>query len=312
MSPKNHLKQFLEDKTTGEILCACGCGHVVEEKTMSTLDERSDSDKIMASRPRNTITRHDTNISAGFQKSLTDANSHKISATQKMLYERLHRQDQRSQNSSPETRRMICGLEAIKDICNKMQFSFALFESSSFIYRKAMKSMNLKGRPIMATAAACVYHALKMANIQMKYSDLCDTCQISWKQAKKAQYEITMGLDFVEKTGVTKPRSYIEKFVKDLELTKKTILFAADIANIVSDKGLLEGHPPRGIAAASIYLANLSLNPASRINKYRFFVNQREIAQVCDVREQTIRTLAREMIPHIKEAVKKYRGEMPT
>jgi transcription initiation factor TFIIB len=86
------------------------------------------------------------------------------------------------------------------------------------------------------------------------------------------------------------PKKYVPRFCSELELSELVESKANEIIDMTAEAGLLSGKSPTGFAAAAIYAASLLCNEKK---------TQREIAQVAQVTEVTIRNRYQEQIEAI-------------
>lgn len=86
------------------------------------------------------------------------------------------------------------------------------------------------------------------------------------------------------------PKEYVPRFSSDLGVSEEVKMKAKEIIDESAEQGLLSGKSPTGFAAAAIYAASLLCNEKK---------TQREVAEVAQVTEVTIRNRYQEQIEAI-------------
>jgi transcription initiation factor TFIIB len=91
------------------------------------------------------------------------------------------------------------------------------------------------------------------------------------------------------------PLHYVSRFSNQLGIQGKTERLAAHIIKIATEMGLTSGRGPTGIAAAALYVASI-------LNGGR--LTQRELAEVANVTEVTVRNRYASLLKHLDLVVK--------
>jgi transcription initiation factor TFIIB len=89
------------------------------------------------------------------------------------------------------------------------------------------------------------------------------------------------------------PTSYVPRFASDLDIPEEAERRARDLLETAKEQAVHSGKSPVGLAAASIYVGSLLTN-----NR----ITQKEIADVTDVSEVTIRNRYQELLDAAGEA----------
>ncbi|TFG26460.1 MAG: hypothetical protein EU532_09725 [Promethearchaeota archaeon] len=157
------------------------------------------------------------------------------------------------------------------------------------IYRYIVKNKLTKGRNIEALTIASIFAALKINGIPRTLEEIANFAQIS-KNLLLNSYNVIklMVLPNLNlKVKVFSPHCYVNKLMGILNLSMKCRNIAIAIINKSYNHGLnFSGKDPKGIAAASVYMASKFINE-TRI--------QRQICSVLMISETTLRERMKEL-----------------
>lgn len=301
----NHLKVFVIDEITGERLCACGCGYVVEEK-MPILSIQEDLHKDSKNSnlrigPQHTNLMHDGGLSTVINKFNVDVNKSKISTENKVMFYRLRTYDKWSTGTSnnPNKRLMYNGLQQLQRICDTMGFNYSFKENAGVFYKKIVSTGLSKGRKVEYFAAVCCYLICKQLGMAITIHDFADKLQLSSKTLFEYDYLISSRTDFTKNTN-SPTTAFVTQFANKLSMKNNVVLLAIRIIDLATVKGLTGGKNPKTIAAAALYLAcNDIYGKASSINHSKRRFSSGEIADVSEIHQPSIRSAVYE----IKELV---------
>jgi len=176
-------------------------------------------------------------------------------------------------------------LSEITRISNNLSLPKSIFETASVIYRKALKKRLVRGRSIQGISAASVYIACRQCGLARTLNDVAAASNVSRRELGRSYRFL------VNETNCSipliKPIQYVSRFSNQLELQGKVEVIASKILSAARELRLTSGRGPKGIAAAATYIASTLTGQ---------MMTQREIAEIAQVTEVTIRNRYKEMI----------------
>ena len=184
-------------------------------------------------------------------------------------------------------------LSEIAKVVYKLGLPRNVFESASFIYRRAVKERLIRGRSIEGVVTASVYMACRNCNVIRTLEEVGMAGNVSKKKSGKHYRFLVKKLDI--RVPSVDPRNYISKFMSQLVLSGNAETLAMKILDQAVKLGLTSGRSPAGIAAAVIYIA-IHLTSEQR--------TQSEIAKKAHVTEVTIRNRYKELIHKLNFEIK--------
>ena len=175
---------------------------------------------------------------------------------------------------------------------NRMSSALALPKSiqvtASMIYRKASDADLIRGRSFEGMMTACLYAACKQHKVSRTLDEITAVSRVSKVSIGRSYLVISVNL----KLGILAPSplEFIPRFCSPFRFSDTTVqIRAEEIIRRAEQIGLTSGKGPEGIAAAAIYIA-------SRIPRFSYMVNQKQLAKIAGVTEVTIRTRYKELI----------------
>jgi transcription initiation factor TFIIB len=157
-------------------------------------------------------------------------------------------------------------------------------EAAVMIYRRALEKDLLKGRSIDVMTAASVYAACRQCGAMRTLDELSEASGLDRKEIGRTYRFLARELRL--NLMPTNPQDYIERFCTKLGVSDEVKQTALEILRRAEEQGLISGRGPTGVAAAAIYIA------AIRCNERQI---QREVADIADVTEVTVRTRYKEL-----------------
>lgn len=279
---------LLRDYETGELVCE-SCGFVLSSVVVDTGPEwRAFNHKQRENLPRVgspvTWTIHDKGLSTTIGWQNKDASGKKLSPEERARLYRLRKWNRRTKVSDSTHRNLAHALSEMSKIAYKLNLPRNVIETSSLLYRKAIRKQLIRGRTIQSVAVASVYMACRKCNIIRTLEDVSKAASITKKEAARNYRFLLRELD----TDVPQidPHGYISKIINKLELSGETEMVAIRILENAMKLRLTSGRGPSGIAAACIYIS-------SQITGERR--TQTEIAREAQVTEVTIRNRYKEL-----------------
>ena len=281
--------RLIQDSEVAEIVCMdCGC--VVSERLADRGPEwRAFNKEQREKRARTgapvTFTIHDKGLSTLIDWRDRDVLGRKIPSSQKAQLYRLRKWQRRIRVSDGRERNLAFALSEITKISNNLSLPKSIFETASVIYRKALKKRLVRGRSIQGISAASVYIACRQCGLARTLNDVAAASNVSRRELGRSYRFL------VNETNCSipliRPIQYVSRFSNQLELQGKVEVIASKILSAARELRLTSGRGPKGIAAAATYIASTLTGQT---------MTQREIAEIAQVTEVTIRNRYKEMI----------------
>ena len=284
--------RLMQDSEAAEIVCMdCGCvvsGELTDRgPEWRAFDGEQREKKARVGAPM-TFTIHDKGLSTLIDWRDRDLVGRKIPSSQKAQLYRLRKWQRRIRVSDGRERNLAFALSEITKISNSLSLPKSIFETASVIYRKALKKRLVRGRSIQGMSAASVYVACRQCGLARTLNDIAAASNVSKKELGRSYRFL------VNETNCSipliKPIQYVSKFSNQLELQGKVDVIASKILAAASELRLTSGRGPKGMAAAATYIASVLTGEG---------MTQREIAEIAQVTEVTIRNRYKEMIERL-------------
>jgi transcription initiation factor TFIIB len=272
----------------GELVCE-DCGLVLDEKFIDQGPEwrafdAEQMEKYARTGAPMTYTIHDKGLSTEIGWKNKDAYGKSIPTRNRAQIYRLRKWQRRARISSATERNLVSALGELDRIASAMGLPRNVRETAATIYRKAVNKNMIRGRRIEDVVSASVYFACRQCGIPRTLDEIASFSSGRRKDIGRTYRYIARGLEL--KLMPTRPEEYISRFCSKLGLSSKVQAKVAEIVRDASDKELISGRGPTGITAAAIYIAAIICNE----NR-----TQKEIANVTDVTEVTIRSRYKEL-----------------
>ena len=291
--PECGSKRIMEDYQSAEIVCM-GCGYViVAELTNQGPEWRAFDSEQRAKRERAgapaTFTIHDKGLSTTIDWHDRDVNGQSIPHGEKAQIYRLRKWQRRIRVSDATERNLAFALSEISKMSNNLNLPKNVLETASVIYRKAVKEHLIRGRPIQGVTAAAIYVACRQCGVTRTLEDISQASPVRKKEIARNYRLLLKQLDYFIKP--VKAGQYVTKFSNQLTMDGNVEEVAHKILFVVKELKLTSGRGPAGIAAAVSYIASI-LNGERK--------TQREIAEVAQVTEVTIRNRYKELAERLQ------------
>jgi transcription initiation factor TFIIB len=270
------------------------CGFVVAAKLTDRGPEwRAFDDEQRAKRARVgaplTFTIHDKGLSTMIDWHDRDIYGKKLSPGQKAQIYRLRKWQRRIRVSDATERNLAFALSEISKISNSLNLPKSILETASIIYRKAVKERLIRGRSIQGVTAAAIYVACRQCGLARTLEEIAQASNINKKEVGRSYRFLVKELDYF--IPPLKPSQYVTKFSNQLTMQGKVEEIAHKILTAAKDLKLTSGRGPTGIAAAASYIASVLTGERK---------TQREIAEIAQVTEVTIRNRYKELVERLQ------------
>ncbi len=291
--PECGSDKLMRDYEAAEIVClSCGCV-VLDKLTDGRPEWRAFDSEQKEKRTRVgaplTYTIHDKGLSTTID--LRRKNSDSAQELEEAY--KLRRWQRRMRISDAVERNLAVALSELSKMASALNLPKNVLETASIIYRKAIKKRIVRGRSIQSIAAAAIYLSCRKCGVLRTIDEIADATNLRKKDIGRSyRFMIKELSDFVPPLTVS---NYAARFSNKLSLSGKAEAIAIKILEIAKAMKLTSGRGPTGIAAASTYIATVLLNERK---------TQREVAEVANVTEVTIRNRYKELLEKILIKVK--------
>jgi transcription initiation factor TFIIB len=290
--PECNSKRLMRDYECGEIVCM-DCGYVVETKMADRGPEwRAFNDEQRTKRIRVgaplTYTIHDKGLSTMIDWHDRDIYGKTLKPSQKAQIYRLRKWQRRIRVSDATERNLAYALSEITKIAANLSLPKNIVETASVIYRKAVKERLIRGRSIQGVTAAAIYLSCRQCRLARTLEEIAVIAGMNKKEVGRSYRFLVKELDY--SIPPVKPSQYITKFSNQLTMQGKVEEIAHKILIVAKELKLTSGRGPTGIAAAASYIASLLTGERK---------TQREIAEIAQVTEVTIRNRYKELVERL-------------
>ena len=290
--PECGSTRLMRDYDCAEIVCM-ECGFVIATKLADRGPEWRAFDKEQrAKRTRVgaplTFTIHDKGLSTMIDWHDRDIYGRKLAPGQKAQIYRLRKWQRRIRVSDATERNLAFALSEISKIANNLNLPKNILETASVIYRKAVKEHLIRGRSIQGVTAAAIYVACRQCGLARTLDEIAEASGIDKKEVGRSYRFLVRELDY--SIPPVKPSQYVSKFSNQLTMQGKAEEIAHNILLIARKLRLTSGRGPTGIAAAASYIASVLMGERK---------TQREIAEIAQVTEVTIRNRYKELVERL-------------
>jgi transcription initiation factor TFIIB len=290
--PECHSTRLMRDYECAEIVCM-NCGFVLAAKITDRGPEwRAFDDEQRAKRTRVgaplTYTIHDKGLSTMIDWHDRDVYGKSLSPGQKAQVYRLRKWQRRIRVSDATERNLAFALSEITKIANNLNLPKSILETASVIYRKAVKERLIRGRSIQGVTAAAIYLACRQCSLARTLEEIAQASSVNKKEVGRSYRFLIKELNY--SIPPLRPSQYITKFSNQLTMQGKVEEIAHKILGAAKELKLTSGRGPTGIAAAASYIASVLTGERK---------TQREIAEIAQVTEVTIRNRYKELVERL-------------
>jgi len=235
-----------------------------------------------------TYTIHDKGLSTMIDWHDRDVYGRRLAPGQKAQIYRLRKWQRRIRVSDATERNLAFALSEISKIANNLNLPKNILETASVIYRKAVKEHLIRGRSIQGVTAAAIYVSCRQCGLARTLDEIAEASSIDKKEVGRSYRFLVRELDYF--IPPVKPSQYISKFSNQLTMQGKAEEIAHKILKMARTLRLTSGRGPTGIAAAASYIASVLMGERK---------TQREIAEIAQVTEVTIRNRYKELVERL-------------
>jgi transcription initiation factor TFIIB len=285
--------KLIRDYDAAEIVCMdCGC--VILEKIADPNPEwRAFDDEQRAKRSRvgapMTYTIHDKGLSTTIDWHDRQASGRKLSPEQKIELYILRKWQRRVRVSDATERNLAVALSDLSKISSILNLPKNILETASVIYRKAIKKKLIRGRSIHNVTAAAIYMSCRQCGVPRTLDEIAEAANLNKKDVGRSYRFMVRELEAFVPPSTSK--HYAARFSNKLIISGKAEAIAIKILETAKKMKLTSGRGPTGIAAAATYVATVLTNERK---------TQREVAEVANVTEVTIRNRYKELLERLQ------------
>lgn len=287
--PECGSRKLSQDYDRGELICE-ECGLVIDETYIDqgpewrSFDSQDEGDKSRAGPPMSEMM-HDKGLSTNISISDRDSYGKSIPTKNRAQIYRLRKWQRRIRVSSAKERSLVSALKEINRIASTMGLPRNIMEASARLYKEAVDKNLIRGRSINSVVIASLYAASRKMGLPRTLDEFADGTQFKRTDIGRTYRFLSRELDLQLKP--TKPQLYLQRYCNELNLSGEIKKLAEDILEEAEEKELISGKGPSGLAAAAIYIASVKGGERR---------TQREIAEVADVTEVTVRNRYKDLV----------------
>jgi transcription initiation factor TFIIB len=203
----------------------------------------------------------------------------------------LQRAASRSQGSRSE-RNLLTAFRDISSWCDQFSLPKTISDIAKQLYKRSDEEKLLRGKPLDAVIAACIFIACRQAHVPRTFREICDLTHVSKKtlgqcyKALEQAFNLTPGASAHSTTisPSTGPENLLVRYCNHLDLPANVQSICADIIVAARKYGIADGRSPVSIAGGAIYFTCHLLGKGK---------SARDISAVAGVSEGTIKLVYR-------------------
>jgi transcription initiation factor TFIIB len=292
MCPECGRSRLMKDYDAAEVVCTdCGC--VIFEKLTDTSPEwRAFDDEQRARRARvgapMTYTIHDKGLSTVIDWHDHRSSGKRLTSAQRIELYVLRKWQRRVRVSDATERNLAVALSDLSKLSSALNLPKNILETASVIYRKAIKKRLIRGRSIHNVTAAAIYMSCRQCGIPRTLDEIAEAASLNKKDVGRSYRFMVRELETFVPPSTS--RHYAARFSNKLVISGRAEAIAIRILETAKKMKLTSGRGPTGIAAAATYVATVLTNERK---------TQREIAEIANVTEVTIRNRYKELLERL-------------
>lgn len=203
----------------------------------------------------------------------------------------LQRAASRSQNSRSE-RNILTAFRDISSWCDQFSLPKTISDIAKQLYRRSDEEKLLRGKPLEAVIAACIFIACRQAHVPRTFREICNLTNVSKKvlgqcyKALEQAFNLAPGASTLHTAASpsTGPENLLVRYCNHLDLPPNVQSICGDIIIAARKHGIADGRSPVSIAGGAIYFTCHLLGKVKSV---------REISLVAGVSEGTIKLVYR-------------------
>ncbi|CAL1700409.1 unnamed protein product [Somion occarium] len=210
----------------------------------------------------------------------------------------LARELQRAASRSTASRSERNLLQAFRDIaswCDQFSLPKTISDIAKQLYKRSDEEKLLRGKPLDAVIAACIFIACRQAHVPRTFREICTLTHVPKKtlgqcyKALEQAFNLTLGASASRSSlsvgsKAAGPESLLSRYCNHLDLPPNVEPICADIIGKARELGIADGRSPVSIAGGAIYFTCHLLGKVK---------SARDISTVAGVSEGTIKLVYR-------------------
>jgi len=203
----------------------------------------------------------------------------------------LQRAASRQQNSRSE-RNILSAFREISNWCDQFSLPKTISDIAKQLYKRSDEEKLLRGKPLDAVIAACIFIACRQAHVPRTFREICNLTHVSKKvlgqcyKALEQAFNLTPGASATTTSSSpsTGPENLLVRYCNHLDLPPQVQSICSDIIIAARKHGIADGRSPVSIAGGAIYFTCYLLGKVKSV---------RDISAVAGVSEGTIKLVYR-------------------
>jgi transcription initiation factor TFIIB len=224
---------------------------------------------------------YDKGLSTVF-KGDRDANGNRLKDETRIKMDRLRRYDNRSKFDETWRRNLSIAMAELDRMSTALHLPQSIKEQAAVLYRKSLKMDLIRGRSIDAFVAATIYAACRQSEVPRPLKEISKISTREHSEIARTYRLLIRELNL--KMPIDGPMKFIPSIAAKLNLRRDTEQLAISILWKAKAKNGLSGKDPRGLAAASLYMACIQNNDKKI---------QKDVAAAAGTTEVTLRNRLR-------------------
>ncbi|MEM2094662.1 MAG: transcription initiation factor IIB, partial [Candidatus Bathyarchaeia archaeon] len=224
------------------------------------------------------LTVHDKGLSTVIDRVNRDAFGRELPAATRLQMLRLRKWHIRARVHSSVDRNLAQAMAELDRLADKIRVPTAVKEQAALIYRKALERGLVRGRSILAIAAASLYAACRFTQTPRTLKETAEASLVKKKDIARCYRLLLREMEI--KMPMADPVRCVPKIASKIGINEKTQQTAINILHRAEEKKVIAGKDPTGLAAAAIYIACVMEGEKK---------TQKEIAEAAGVTEVTVR-----------------------
>jgi len=292
--PECGSKEVVQDLEKGERICSA-CGLVVSEHRIDhgpewrafTADEKDARSRAGA--PTNYAI-HDKGLSTMIDWRDHDSQGKRFSAKKRSEIYRLRKWQIRTRVHSSVDRNLAQAMSELDRLSSQLGLTKSIKELAALLYRKLIIRRLARSRSIDAMVGASIYAACRLRKAPRSLEEIARHSRVNRKKIGQHYRLLVEKLQI--RMPISDPANYVPRFITELGLpgiVQQKVIEILEMAK--TNRALITGRDPRGLAAAAIYIASI-------LTDHR--VTQRDIAMAAGVTEVTVRNRYKELVQKLE------------
>jgi transcription initiation factor TFIIB len=207
-----------------------------------------------------------------------DAYGRQLPLSTRLEMLRLRKWQIRTRIHSSVDRNLAQAMAELDRLTDRLHIPASVKERAAIIYRKALDSGLVRGRSIVAIAAASLYAACRVTETPRTLKEVSAASRIKKKDVARCYRLLLRELDI--RMPVEDPIRCVSKIASRVAISMRTQRGAIKILKEAQRRGIAAGKDPMGLAAAALYVACVLEGEKK---------TQKDIAEVANVTEVTVR-----------------------